>query len=129
MSTADAQVPREATQTHRKQWDARAAVNTAPPQANRRIGITVGHPYFNRGAEAVVVEITRECPVMHTRSSIGWYPVADTAREVELTLISTIGELDRVIGELSTHRDRLNKELAGLGRRQFLTGPIPRVES
>jgi len=126
---ADTPMSRKAMRASRVQWDATETVATVPPQADRLVGITVGLPYFNCGVNAVVVEITREYPVLHTRSSVGWYPVADTAQEAERTLISTIAELDAVIGELAGHRDRLNEELVGLEGRRFLTEPVLRAQS
>ncbi len=84
----------------------------AYPRLNRQIGVLASRPFHHHGLNASYVDISRETLHINTSTYGKCYPEGAADAEIRRATQDTIDELDRVIDELTEHRDRLAVELS-----------------
>lgn len=93
-------------------YDSRQPLDSCEfPELHKRIGVLASPPFHHHGANATYVDVSRETLRVSTGSYGSCYPVEDAAGEVERATRDTIADLDKVIADLTGHRDRLRREL------------------
>lgn len=77
---------------------------------NRQVGVSITQRYTTHASLGDAVDIHFERPSLNTSCAGGWKATSDATKEVELMTNYVIEDLDRVISELTAHRDRLIAE-------------------
>lgn len=96
----------------------RESLKTAESQTlGRKLGIIVSEPYYNAGAEAVVCELETEYVSVNTTSSISWPKIGELNEQAVIAHDRMIENLDRVIDELTEHKQRFTE-----GRQLLVSG-------
>jgi hypothetical protein len=76
------------------------------------IGVLASQPFHHHGLNAPYVDISRETVTVNTASYGRCYPVEQADAQLRSATEDTIADLDKVIAELTAHRDRLAAELS-----------------
>lgn len=84
------------------------------PHLNRQVGVSASQPFHHYGLGAEYVDVHRETAVINTATFGTCYPVETAAQQIRTFTESTISDLDKLIVELTAHRDRLTAELKTL---------------
>lgn len=85
----------------------------AYPRLDRQIGVLASRPFRHHGLNASYVDISRETLHINTATFGNYYPAETTEAEIRRATQNTIDDLERVIVELTEHRDRLKARVEG----------------
>ena len=93
--------------------------HTVNPALKRALGVSVIGPFHHAGMNCEAVEVTFETLILNTKTFATWKPVDEAAGEVEKMTQQIIEHIDEIVVELTTHRHRLQYELARLDPKGF----------
>lgn len=90
----------------------RPLANVEAGSIPRSIGVLVSGPFWNHGLERRMVDVERETVAVNSRTFGNMCAVERAEQVVREATQRTIEDLDRVIADLTQHRERLAGELA-----------------
>lgn len=94
-------------------YDTCKPLENADPALHRRIGVLASKPFHHLGLNAMYVDVHRETVTVNSKAYGNCYPAEEGGKRIRVATEATIADLDRVITELTAHRDRLTAELRG----------------
>ncbi len=80
----------------------------------RKLGLVVGAPYFNRGAGEHVCDMEVETVAVNTVSSVAWPRPGGINPQAVSSLKTVVAQIDAVIAELHGHKVRLQGDIEAL---------------
>lgn len=102
------------------QYDSREVLSTrGPHHVERTIGVLVSTPFWHYGLKAHHVEVSRDTVTVSSVTYGNSYPADDAPKLTRAATEDTIAELDTVIAELISHRQRLAGELEKIDDRTW----------
>lgn len=104
------------------QYDSRQRLGARNPNATERsLGVLASAPFYHYGLKAPYVDLSRETIAIGSVSSGSYYPAGEVKARTQLMTQAVIADLDKVIAELTAHRDRLAAELPTIAQRRWIT--------
>jgi hypothetical protein len=106
----------------RDQYDSRRRLGARDPHAiERLLGVRAGTPFYHYGLKAPYVDLSRDTIAITSGTFGAYYPAGEVRDRARSMTRSVIADLDKVIAELTTHRDRLAAELPTIAERPWIT--------
>lgn len=77
---------------------------------DRKLGVIVGYPYKNEGANGVVCDLEVEYVSVNTTSAVSWPKLGELNEKAIAAHDHMIKRIDTVIAELQAHKERLKSD-------------------